>query len=276
MTIGLWVLLGVLEGAPSHDLGAEVAARTEEARRELGRKAGVETVEGVFVLAAPTGDLNATARLTRSVLSAYFNQRFSRRPERAISVYLFSEPRSYEAYCQQRWREGCISPYGFYRRDERRIVMNIGPGVGTLTHELVHPIVEADFPRAPEWLNEGIASLFEAFALPGPGQIRGVKNWRHPRLLRALRTPRERRKVSLPGLFGLDDATFRNVDEDLNYATARYLCQWLDQRGQLWDFYQRFRDHYLEDPTGERAFVAATGKTPARANDEWVRWVKRL
>jgi hypothetical protein len=145
-----------------------------------------------------------------------------------------------------------------------------------LTHELVHPIVQADFPSAPEWLNEGIASLFEALTMPVPGQIHGVKNWRHPRLLRALRSPQERDRAGLSALFALDDAAFRGEDEDLHYAAARYLCQWLDQQGKLWEFYRYFRDHHEGDPTGERAFAVVLGKTPAQANASWVTWVKRL
>jgi hypothetical protein len=54
------------------------------------------------------------------------------------------------------------------------------------------------------------------------------------------------------------------------------LCQWLDQKGQLWPFYQRFRDNHAIDPSGEQAFQAVTGKTVADANEEWARWVKRL
>lgn len=154
--------------------------------------------------------------------------------------------------------------------------MNVGPGIGTLTHELVHPIVQADFPGAPEWLNEGIASLFEALSMPAPGQIHGVKNWRHPRLLRALRSPKERDRPSLEAPFALDDATFRGADEDLHYAAARYSCQWLDQQGKLWSFYRYFRDHRESDPTGEHAFTAVMGKTPAEANAPWAAWVKRL
>jgi len=50
--------------------------------------------------------------------------------------------------------------------------MNAGLGLGTLTHELIHPIVETDFPRAPTWINEGIASLFEAPMISGPAKSR--------------------------------------------------------------------------------------------------------
>ena len=44
------------------------------------------------------------------------------------------------------------------------------PWADTITHELVHPIVESDFPRAPTWIDEGLASLFEAPVLPRPGE----------------------------------------------------------------------------------------------------------
>jgi len=278
MTFKLLALLGILGAVPVYDLPADVTARSAEARRELGKRATVETVEDVFVLVTPTGkgSLAETKSLTKKVLEAYFNGRFSKRPAQAISVYLLPDAKLYEAYCQMRYREPCGSPYGFYRPDERRIVMNAGPGIGTLTHELVHPIVEADFPTAPQWLNEGIASLFEALSMPTPGQVHGVKNWRHPRLLRALRSNEERQQAGLPALFALNDTAFRNDDEDLHYASARYLCLWLDQQGLLWPFYQRFRDHHAEDPSGEQSFRAVVGRSPADANDDWVRWVKRL
>jgi hypothetical protein len=278
MTLELLALLGIFGAAPLYDLSADVAARTREAKQDLGRHAAVETVEDVFVLITPTGggSLGATKELTKRVLAAYFNGRFSKHPSRAISVYLFPDAERYEAYCRKRWAEPCGSPFGFYRPDERRIVMNAGPGIGTLTHELVHPIVESDFPEAPTWLNEGIASLFEALWMPTPGQVHGVKNWRHPRLLRALRSAKERDRASLPALLRLNESSFRDEDEDLHYASARYLCQWLDQRGKLWPFYQRYRAHYRSDPTGELAFTAVVGKTPTEANADWSEWVERL
>jgi hypothetical protein len=273
-----FALLALLAATSTYDLPADVAARTAEAKRDLGQRTSVQTVEGVFVLITPPGQGNAngTGILTRQVLRAYFNGRFDKRPAQAVSVYLFQDSKSYEAYCQKRWAAPCGTPFGFYRADERRIVMNAGPGIGTLTHELVHPIVQADFPGAPEWLNEGIASLFEALTMPTAGEIHGVKNWRHPRLLRALRSNAERQKASLTGLFALDDAAFRGPDEDLNYATARYFCLWLDQQGKLWSFYRAFRDHRDTDPSGAEALSTVLGKTPAEADADWANWVKRL
>jgi hypothetical protein len=154
--------------------------------------------------------------------------------------------------------------------------MNAGPGIGTLTHEIVHPLVEADFPGAPVWIDEGIASLFEAPVLPRPGEIHGAKNWRLPRLRTALASRKERSEARLDALFGMPDDAFRGTDEDLHYAMARYACKWLDDRGKLWDFYRAWRDSVAEDRTGEAAFKAAVGMSPADANDAWTAWVKRL
>jgi hypothetical protein len=261
--------------APAYDLAQDVRARQEEARRDLGAGVRVQVVEDVFVIAARSGATGAV-EFARRALRAYFNDRFHTKPTRAISVYLFPEAGSYERYCRARLGEGCTSPYGFYLASDRRIVMDVHLGIGTLTHELIHPLVETDFPQAPDWIDEGIASLFERPTMPKAGVIHGAKNWRHPRLLQALRSKQDRAQASIPALFSMSDRVFRGDKEDLNYATARYFCQWLDAKGWLWPFYQRYRDTYADDPSGRRAFLAITGQTPEQANTEWSRWVRAL
>jgi hypothetical protein len=266
--------------AQAYDRAADREARIGEARAELGRATPTEVVEDVFLLAgAPgwTGPAFAqSASLVRNAVTAYYTDRFRRRPDRMISVYLFPSAQQYEAYCKAKYAERCLSKYGFYRPDERRMVMNAGLGLGTLTHELVHPIVETDFPTAPAWINEGIASLFEAPVIPRRGEIHGVKNWRHPRLVAALGNPKEKDAARLDALFGMSDDVFRDDNEDLHYAMARYACQWLDDHGKLWAFYQAWRDDSVDDPTGARAFARVTGKTPSDSNEAWSKWVRGL
>lgn len=211
----------------------------------------------------------------RSALAALTNGRFGKKPDRAISVYLFPNAATYEAFCTKKYAAPCIAHFGFYEPGARYMVMNIGLGLGTLTHEIVHPLVEADFPGAPTWLNEGIASVFEQPLLPRAGEIHGGKNWRHPRLKKAL-TSAERATTHLDGLFTMSDETFRGNNEDLHYAMARYVCQWLDERGKLWAFYQKWRDDFANDPTGEKSFRAVVGMTPADADVVWSKWVLAL
>ncbi len=263
----------------AYDLQADLAQREEVARASLGAKVRLARVEGVFLV---VGDRSMSKRgfksalaLIRKTVAAYLNNRFDTLPKRAVAIYLFAQKRPYQAYCKK-YYGGCGTPYGVYYHGDRRIVMNIGPGSGTLTHELVHPIVAADFPRAPEWINEGIASLFERPRFPAPGQIRGIKNWRYPRLARALRSRNERDLASLERLIGMSDEEFRGAGEDLHYSMARYVCQWLDEQKLLWPFYRTWRDSYEDDPTGVKTFIAVVGKTPGEAHAAWARWVKEL
>lgn len=261
---------------PTYDLAADLAARTRSFRANTGDKTRFETVEGVFLLVAPSGVLGGSAAVAKKALVAYFNKRFARRPTQAVAVVLFEDPKRYEAFCQVRYSEACLSPYGFYNPVDRTVVMNAGPGIGTLTHELVHPIVESDFPDAPIWINEGIASLYEAFSFPHDGEIRGAKNFRHAGLVAALRSKDERPHASLPALFGMTDATFRGDRESLNYASARYFCQWMDGQNKLWPFYQAWRDDFEHDRSGAKAFAKTMGKTPDELDEAWATWVRRL
>ena len=269
---------GAVAEAP-YDLAADLVTRGEDARRRLGAGAATSVVGDVFLLAGPSsfGGFAASRSLTARALAAFYNDRFGRRPREALTVYLFGDAQSYSAFCKAAIHEACISIYGFYWPSERWMVMNAGLGLGTLTHELVHPLVEADFPDAPTWLNEGIASIFEAPTFPRPGEIHGVKNWRLPRLRAALGGPPKARAKAMPRtLFGMADDVFRDDDEALHYALARYLCQWLDERGKLWPFYRAFRDDRRADPTGAAAFKRVVGATPEEAEAPFLAWLARL
>ena len=85
--------------------------------------------------------------------------------------------------------------YGYYKPQQRTLVMNISTGGGTLVHELTHALIDFDFPLVPDWFNEGLASLHEAcHILPDESRIEGLTNWRLPGLQQAVA---ERRLPSL-------------------------------------------------------------------------------
>lgn len=262
---------------PPYDLAQDLTSREDKARAELGTSVSLRRV-GMFLVIGPkelaAGSFGTSVRFVERITQALMNQRFAKEPARAVSVYLFPEARTYGAYCQKFTGGPPISVYGFYRPDLRALIMNLGPGLGTLSHELVHPYVEADFPGAPIWLNEGIASLYEAPVLPKAGEIHGIKNWRLPALQQGLRARPQVFKAS--ALFALSDESFRGDDESVHYAQARYLCQWLDERGLLWPFYQAFRDNHATDPTGEKSFERVVGKAPAAIDPVFARWVQAL
>jgi hypothetical protein len=263
---------------PPYVLDDDRKARIELAHTELGENVPTMYVAPVYMVAGGGGhnaaSLRAAAAIIDRAVGAYANGRFTQLPTRALAIYLFPTVQTYHAYCRRHYGADCISQFGFYEPGERKMVMN-GAG-GTLTHELVHPMVEADFPDAPTWINEGLASLFEQPIIPRVGEIHGGKNWRLPRLIGAMGTKAEGGDAKIAALFGMPDDTFRNALEPLHYALARYFCQWLDERGQLWDFYHYFRDHHTEDPTGRAAFLAVTKLTTEEAEKVWTRWVRAL
>ena len=115
--------------------------------------------------------------------------------------------------------------------------MNIATGGGTLVHEIVHPYVEADFPNAPPWLNEGLGSLFEQ-SDERDGKIVGLTNWRLAGLQKAIK------RGGVPSFFELthmDSKTFYLEEHGTNYSQSRYLMYYLQEKGLLHDFYRRFR-----------------------------------
>lgn len=266
--------------APPYDLAADRTRIVDLARTELGGSIATTIAQESFVLVAAPGwnasALQTSKSLATRAIDAYFNGRFDKRPARAVAIYLFPDGPSYQAYCKAHMGGECPSVFGVYHPDVRRIVMNAGPGLGTLTHEIVHPIVETDFPGAPTWIDEGLASLFEAPVLPRDGEIHGMKNWRLPRLISGMNAPTERDSARVDALFGMTNETFRDGLEKLHYATARYVCQWLDERGLLWPFYRQWREGVKADPTGEKTFTKVVGMTPAQANVPWTAWVKKL
>jgi hypothetical protein len=85
----------------------------------------------------------------------------------------------------------------------------------TLTHEVVHSLMQTDFPGAPLWINEAIASLFEAPVFSKDGGIHGVRrNWRHDQLRDALADARTRDKVRMDALFRMNGIEFRAISDD--------------------------------------------------------------
>ena len=135
--------------------------------------------------------------------------------------------------------------------------MNISTGGGTLVHEIVHPFVAADFPQCPSWFNEGLASLYEQ-AGSRDGHIWGYVNWRLPGLQRAIRAPRCRHS---PRLCATSTHEFYADPRGTNYGQARYLCYYLQEQGELREFYRRFRSSVNEDPTGYKTLAAVLGET---------------
>ncbi|MBA3541273.1 MAG: DUF1570 domain-containing protein [Deltaproteobacteria bacterium] len=198
---------------------------------------------------------------------------FEARPTRILDIFLFSTAASYEAGVRALTGESPSTPYGFYSHASPGLYMNIATGGGTLVHEIVHPYVEADFPDAPAWLNEGLGSLYEQSAEPD-GHIVGLTNWRLAGLQRAIA------KGVVPSfqtLARMDSATFYAESSGTNYSQARYLMYYLQEHDRLQTFYRAFRAARERDPTGYATLVHTLGDPDMAAFErDWRAWVAKL
>jgi hypothetical protein len=192
-------------------------------------------------------------------------------PRQIIDVWLLGTDRSYVANTERLFHESPSTPYGFFLPAERTLIMNIATGGGTLIHEVVHPFIQASFPRCPAWFNEGLASLYERVKDRG-GHLWGLPNWRLAGLVRAIRAGRV---PSFAAMTAETDAEF--YASATGYAQARYLCLYLQEKGVLRRFYADYRDHHAADPTGLGTLARVLDERDlARFQKRWEAWVLTL
>ena len=256
---------------PAHD---KWDAEVLRLRKQLGHDFIVEKCKP-FVIAGnlPRAQFRRFRQFTvAECRDALWRDFFEKKPDHVIRVYLFNGEKDYAHYVERLFNEKPISPFGYYVPSEQRLVMDIRTGGGTLVHEMTHALMRPDFPGAPKWFDEGLASLFEQCIVRG-GAIRGLANWRLPRLHEAVR---RNALMPLRKLVATTRAEFCGTDEDLHYAEARYLCLYMQEKGLLRKFYKRFRDTHRSDPTGAKALEKLFGKPPDEIEKEWLKWVKTL
>jgi hypothetical protein len=174
---------------------------------------------------------------------------FDIKPHDPIIILMFSGDRMYHRHAKGFDGRENANYHGYYQRTDRRIVLNISTGNGTLAHELTHALAHCDFPNMPEWFDEGLASLHEQSQFTDDGlRLEGNSNWRINFLLPAVRG---NRLHSLSEL--MSTRTVRTEEEAVHYAHARYFCLYLQSRNLLEPFYRKFRHTAELDPTGIQA-----------------------
>jgi hypothetical protein len=226
-----------------------------------------------FVLAGdlPQADLLAWHdQLIVPITACLHRQLFERPPAEPVVIVLCADERSYQQIARQ--LDGRTSPlwYGYYQRTERRLVVNVATGQGTLAHELVHALAHADCPGLPEWFDEGLASLFEHCRFADDGtRLIGLPNWRLAQVQKALQ------RGELPALDRLAGPNnSRHSLQALDYAHARAVCLYLQDLGLLELYYRRLRASLAHDPGGA-ATLADVLHAPLQAIDHQFRqWVQ--
>jgi hypothetical protein len=247
----------------------ELQARAAELEKKLKGQGYTVLVEAPFVVVGDLGDKNVkkiTTGFLRSKISLMEKEFFTKRPDKLLEVWLFQNEKSFRAGAKKWFNDTPDTPYGYYSPDANALIMN-ARGLGTLSHELVHPFMEANFPDVPSWFNEGLASLYEQPS-ERKGHIVGLPNWRLPNLKKEIKAG------TLPKigkLLGTTRDQFYEADYD-SYAYARYIVYYLQEQGKLQEFYKKFLED-KKDLTGATALAAVLGEDLDKFEPKWRKWV---
>lgn len=179
-------------------------------------------------------------------------------PDNYITVYL-SPNISSLTQSADRVHNLLISPstLGYaYPEDASVSAMIPGTQSGTLLHELFHLIVRNSFGDMPQWLDEGIAALYEV-SRPTNGVFVGLPNWRGKLLtVRPALRPSLRQVITSPwfAFDGVSGGPSAGTAEARQLALARYFALYLQSNGLLSATFKAFRDRdpgAAEDPAAE-------------------------
>jgi hypothetical protein len=256
---------------------ADLAQAVMVAREKIGDEPGFTlVVQPPWVV---VGDLDADAVRARATGTVEWTTNqlrrdyFAKDPADAWTIWLFADDESYTRHAKAFFGDEPDTPYGYADSGEHALIMNIGTGGGTLVHEMVHPFIGANLPDCPAWINEGLASLYEHVG-EEDGHIWGYTNWRLRGLKAAIRAG------DVPSLRWLTATTWEQFyaeERGVNYAMARYLMQYMQEKGKLRPFMAAYAKNRATDPTGYQTLIETLGVTDvARFTTEWEAWAMAL
>lgn len=255
---------------------AQYQAHIELLKKRLPTKDFSVVIERPFVVIGnddPATVQSRAANTVRWAVEKLKQDYFTADPAVILDIWLFKDEESYEKYAREVFGDEPNTPYGYYSPTHKALIMNISTGGGTLVHELVHPFMEANFPNCPAWFNEGMGSLYEQSG-EVDGHIHGFPNWRLPSLQAAIRAG------TVPSFKTLTSTTtnqFYYEDKGTNYAQARYLCYYLQERGLLVKFYREFLANRVTDPTGYQTLQRILGVRDMTAFQKtWEQFVLKI
>jgi hypothetical protein len=228
-----------------------------------------------FVIASNLSESETEKIINNTIdraVECFYNDFFSARPTEVTTIFLFKDDATYRYWAKKLYDDTDLSRFGYYKPYSKVMLMNISTGTGTLVHEMTHALVRYDFPDIPSWFNEGLGSLYERCSL-NDGNILGYVNWRLPDLQEAIQ---EGSYTSLNKLTATDEDEFYGSRSGFNYAQARYLCMYMQEKGILKKFYKTFRDNFSKDNTGKKFLEQLFGKSLNEIDIEYVSWVKTL
>lgn len=283
---------------PANELDARLvplaeASRAEDLARKLAPGATVIS-QGHFVLASASGhsapQLKQIAGRLDEFVGFLGRQYGVALPPYFITVYLVPDPAAIRRYAD-RLHGLDVSPatlgYAF-QNDLSVLALLRGNGVGTVLHELFHLAVRSTYGAIPQWMDEGMASLYETSTLIN-GQFLGEPNWRSIVLNEMAGVFRDRvtlRDVVTSRWFWDDvnvqadpgEPRWNPEDQAYMMALARYFTLFLQESGGLVRVFEAYRDRQpgrdFEPAAAQavRLVEQALGKSITAIEADFWRW----
>lgn len=192
-------------------------------------------VKDVFVIVGVEDDTPPEVHYERGIKDfyKYFRDQYFEDPPRSLLVVLISpRPHALVEATKRLYSEVGLTVYapflGYYNPADNLIMATGGStGYGTLLHEMIHALIKADFPQAPSWLNEGLASLYERTQWT-PTRLNTLPNWRMDRM----------REENVPSLQALARQAKGIGLHSHGIAEIRLLLLFMDQLQMVDDLYR--------------------------------------
>jgi len=198
---------------------------------------------------------------------------FKKDPPRIYDIWLFKDDSSYRKHTKELFNNEPDTPFGYCSDAHGALIMNIGTGGGTLCHEIVHSFIASNFPDCPAWFNEGLASLYEQCSYRGDSVV-GLTNWRLAGLKKGIQAGT---LPSFKTLLSTKSYQFYHMGKGNNYAQARYLCYYLQEKDLLVKFYNAFSRDVNKDPSGYETLKKILNESNMKDfKKRWEKWVLKL
>lgn len=186
---------------------------------------------------------------------------------------------------------------GYAFVDDASIVGAVpGTAAGTILHEMFHLMARARFGDIPQWMDEGMAALYEVSGRNGDHYF-GLPNWRgkvleelwgmRPSIDELIRTewflfddPAQARAAEPDRPAEMYFDRTEGMRQAAMMATARYFAMYLEQNGKLQPTYRAMRDRGFAQLNGDARAHAVklveevVGKPVADIDREFANWFR--
>jgi hypothetical protein len=142
--------------------------------------------------------------------------------------------------------------FGYSFRDDMSVIVAIPNEflIGTIMHEFFHLAVRSNFGDIPQWLDEGMAGLYEVSKFQGE-EVLGIPNWRGKVLASLMHRRPTVKQLVVSDWFAFEQVELARQLQNDQYndsppaeqmaamlATARYFTFYLQEKGKLKSVFQ--------------------------------------